>query len=458
VSIPSEPARLTIVQARAELRARRLSAVELTESVLARVTRCNDTLRAYLTVDGDRALAQARASDRRAESRALEGIPFCIKDVIDVAGQPTSAGAANWRREPEHDADAVARLRAAGAIVIGKGHTNEFAWGIDGQNPHWGDCANPRDPERLCGGSSSGPAVATAAGLALAGLGTDTAGSIRVPASLCGLVGVRPTPGVNSLDGIVPLAWSYDTVGPLTRTAADAEIVLSVLGHGPARPGLGARSGSPDPGSLIDLRVGVLDQLLDASESYVAEGVETAARHLESLGARVAPARLDLLRYANALHQIIQHAEAAAAHAPWFETQRAHYSDAVRVRLEAGSMLPAGAYLKAQRARSLLIAQAAEEMRETDVLLAPATPFVAPRRGVSDVAVRGSTHPLRPALLSCVLGPTDLACPIVSVPIGAFDELPFGMQLIGRPGEERLLLSIARACEPLGASGVRPAF
>jgi aspartyl-tRNA(Asn)/glutamyl-tRNA(Gln) amidotransferase subunit A len=438
-----DPGGLTIAQAADELRARRLGAVELVEAMLARAERLNPELNAYLHIDGDSAITQAREADERGwtDAPALAGIPICVKDVIDVAGVSTTAGAARWQRLPERDAAAVASLRGAGAIVLGKGHTNEFAYGIDGQNPHWGNCSNPYDRSRISGGSSSGPAVATAAGMALAGVGTDTTGSIRAPASLCGLVGVRPSPQLVPASGVVALAWSYDTVGPLARSVEDAEIVLGALSEGRLAAG-------PVP-EISGLRIGLLEQLIDAAEPYVAEGVLATARHLESLGGRLATVRLDLLEHAAAVHHIIQHAEAAAVHERWFDEQRDNYSAQVRLRLEAGRLVPATAYLKAQRARRLLIEEAAATMKGLDVLLAPATPCVAPRQDVSEVTIRGTRHDLRPALLSCVLGPTELACPIVSVPVGSHDGLPYGMQVIGRPRSEALLLHVAGACEAL---------
>jgi len=453
VSPDSDPALLTIVEAGREIRARRLSAVELTEAVLARAQWLNPRLNAYLRLDADGALAQARAADRRRDHPALLGIPVCIKDVIDVAGLPTTAGAAGWLRSPQRDATAVARLRAAGAVVIGKGHTNEFAYGIDGQNPHWGNCANPYDPGRVCGGSSSGPAVSTAAGMALAGLGTDTTGSLRVPASLCGLVGIRPTPGEVPLDGVVPLAWSYDTVGPLARCVSDAALLLEVLADGPqADRGVCAeRRANPAlrPDHPLDgVRLGVLEQLLEISESYVEAGLVQAAKHLERLGADVQPVRLELLHHAGAIHHLVQHAEAARIHMPWFEAQQPRYSDQVRTRLEAGRLLPAAVYLAAQQARRRLIEEVAVKMRGLDAMLAPSTPMVAPPQNVETVTIRGATHPLRAALLSCVLAPSELACPVLSTPIGHHQGLPYGMQIIGRPFSESLLLRIAAASEP----------
>jgi aspartyl-tRNA(Asn)/glutamyl-tRNA(Gln) amidotransferase subunit A len=431
---------LTVAAARRELAAGRLSALELTQQVLARVEALNPRLNAYLHVDAEGALAQARAADASKgsdPSRALHGIPVCVKDVFDVRGMPTTAGAAGWRHDPARDAAAVARLREAGAIVVGKGNTNEFAYGIDGANPHRGDCRNPIDPERLAGGSSSGPAAATAAGMALAGLGTDTTGSLRVPASLCGLVGVRPTLGRVPVDGLVPLAWSYDVAGPLARTVEDAAIVLGVLLGEEPRPAPAVRG----------RRVGVVEGLLEGVEPYVADGVAAAAARLRALGVEVEPVRIDLFRHATAMHRIVQESEAAAVHAPWFDDQRERYAEPVRRRLEAGRLVPTTAYLDAQRARRLLLAEVAEAMAGLDALLAPATPLVAPRLDEARLTVAGESLDRRVALLRCVLPLSQLGSPVVSVPIGAHDGLPFGLQVAGRPFAEAMVLAIAQAAE-----------
>jgi aspartyl-tRNA(Asn)/glutamyl-tRNA(Gln) amidotransferase subunit A len=417
------------------------SAVELIEIVLARIEERNPELNAYLHVDADGALAQARASDASAEPLPLRGVPICVKDNIDVAGMPTTAGASRWRRLPERDATVVARLRRAGAVIVGKGHTNEFAYGIDGANEHWGDCRNPDDPERMCGGSSSGPAVATAAGMALGGLGTDTAGSLRVPASFCGVVGVRTTLGRLPCHGIVPLAGSFDAVGPLARTAEDAAVLLDVI----TGDGDGHVDAIATP--LRGQRLGVLEQLLEQAEGYVAEGVLDAARRLEARGAEVVPVRLELLRHAPAIQPLIQQAEAARAHALWFEAQRDHYGEAVRTRLEVGRLLPASAYLTAQQARRLLVDETAERMRGLGALLAPSAPVVAPRSGSTEIVVRGQRRPLRPGLLAGVVLASQLGAPAVSVPIGRHQGLAYGLQIIGRPNSEPLLLGLAAACQ-----------
>jgi aspartyl-tRNA(Asn)/glutamyl-tRNA(Gln) amidotransferase subunit A len=448
----SDPSLLTLAEARRELAARRLSALELTEAVLRRIEELDGVLNAYLYVDADGALAQARAVDRRATGGPLDGIPVCIKDVIHVAGLPTTAGAAGWWRAPTEDAAAVARLRAAGAVIVGKGNTNEFAYGIDGRNPHHGDCCNPHDSGRVSGGSSAGPAVATAAGMALAGLGTDTTGSIRVPASLCGLVGVRPTVGRVSRAGVVPLSWSYDTVGPLTRTVEDAAIMLGVLaGHDPSDPTSSDRPvpdyGRPDDADLRGLRLGLAEELIELAAPEVAGGVREAARRLSSLGAEIVELRFERLRDAPAIHRVVQIAEPAQVHAPWFEEQRDRYAEPVRRLLEAGFLIPATRYLAAQQARRLLIDDVSSSMAGLDALLAPATPVPAPSREVSAVVIGDQSTGLTAALLSCVLPISQLGWPALSVPIGSEDGLPFGAQVVGRPYEEALLLRIAAVIE-----------
>ena len=443
---------LTIAAARAELAAGRISAVELTEAVLARIDALDRALNAYLHVDSDGALAQARAVKRAPAGGPLAGIPVCVKDVIHVADMPTTAGAAGWRRLPTRDAGAVARLRAAGAVIVGKGNTNEFAYGIDGRNPHHGDCCNPHAAGRIAGGSSAGPAVATAAGMALAGLGTDTTGSIRVPASLCGLVGIRPTLGRVSRAGVVPLAWSYDTVGPLARSVEDAAILLGVLaGHDPADP-VSSERPVPDyrPGEDPDvhgLRLGLVEELIQLAEPAVAAGVRSSARRLSALGAEIVKLRFERLRNAPAIHRVVQIAEPSQVHAPWFEEQRERYAEPVRRLLEAGFLIPATRYLAAQQARRLLIDEVFTAMADVDALLAPATPVAAPAHTDSTVRLGDEDKDLTLALLACVLPISQLGWPALSVPIGAVDGLPFGIQVVGRPYTEPKLLRIAAVIE-----------
>jgi aspartyl-tRNA(Asn)/glutamyl-tRNA(Gln) amidotransferase subunit A len=261
--------------------------------------------------------------------------------------------------------------------------------------------------------------------MALAGLGTDTSGSIRVPAALCGLVGLRPTVGRVPRDGVVPLAWSYDVVGPLCRSVDDAALVFEVLAGGSV-----ARAELDRP------RLGVVEELFEAAEEYVADGVLAAAREVGEL----VPVRFERLRYADAVHQLVQYAEAAEVHTPWLDQD---YAPDVRVRLEAGRLLPAGAYLAAQQARRLIIEEVAARMHGLDALVAPTVGFVAPAHGVGEVGGR----PLRAALQTCVVPPSELGSPVASVPVGSHDGLPYAMQIVGRPAAEAVVLAIAAGVE-----------
>jgi aspartyl-tRNA(Asn)/glutamyl-tRNA(Gln) amidotransferase subunit A len=430
------------------------SAAERVEAALATTERLNPTLNAYLHLDREwaRAIAAeqdaidaARAAIEDRESadadpgRPLAGMPICVKDLIDVAGMPTTAGAEGWVRRPDADAPVVARLREAGAVVIGKGNTNEFACGIDGRNPHRGDCRNPYDPERLSGGSSSGPAVAVASGMAEGGVGTDTSGSIRIPAALCGVVGIRPTRGLVPAEGIVPLAWTLDSVGPLARDVAGAALLLDVLAGHPPAP-------APHP-DVAGLRLGLATSLLELAEEPVADAIEAAAAALREAGAEIVDRPLPDLGRATAVHRLVQAIEVAAAHAPWFEQQRDRYAPEVRARIEPGYSLGAEAYLRAQRHRRLFTRVFATAIEGLDAVLAPASPVLAPRLTEEEITVRGARRAVRPTLLSCVAPLSQLDCPAISVPAGLREGLPVGLQLIGRPGSEAQLLRIAAAVE-----------
>ena len=421
-----DSAELTVVDARAAIAGGELSPVELLDAVLRRVADRNDELRAYLLVDADGAREAARAAEaaaRQGDDRPLLGIPICVKDVIDVAGMPTTAGAAHWRREPAVDAVAVARLRDAGAVIVGKGNTNEFAYGIDGRNPHWGDVPNPFDRGRLSGGSSSGPTAAVVAGMALAGLGTDTTGSLRVPAALCGVVGLRPTLGAIPTAGVVALAWSYDVVGPIARTVEDTAVLWSVLAGGEAE-----HRDARLP------RVGVLDELLAGTAHPVAEAVRKVAVALDA-----EQVELEQLAHAEAVHTIVFTCEASAYHDAWFAQEREHYSRVVRERLELGRTIPAIDYLRAQQARRLFVEEFDRTMEDEGLaaMLAPTTLDVAP-------PLAEDQHAQRQILLTAVRPLSQTGGPVVSIPAGTGAEgLPVGVQLAGRRGDEAALLQLA---------------
>jgi aspartyl-tRNA(Asn)/glutamyl-tRNA(Gln) amidotransferase subunit A len=434
------------------------SASARVEAALGAAERLNPRLNAYLHIDPEGARAAASEEDARDTglggapdpTRPLAGMPICVKDIVDVAGMPTTAGGAEWVRHPEADATVVARLRAAGAVVIGKGNTNEFACGIDGRNPHKGDCRNPYDPTRLTGGSSSGPAATVAAGMAGGSIGTDTSGSIRVPAALCGVVGIRPTRGLVPADGVVPLAWSLDAIGPLARDIATAALLLDVLAGRPPVP-------APRP-EVAGLHLGLATELLNLAEEPVAEAIGGAVAGLRAEGAAIVDCSLPDLERATAIHRIVQAAEVAAAHAPWFDRQRDLYAPEVRARIEPGYGLGAEAYLKAQRHRRLFTRAFAAAMDGLDAVLAPASPILAPPIAAEEVTIRGECRSVRPALLSCAMPLSQLDCPAVSVPVGLREGLPVGLQLIGRPGSEPTLLRIAATVEAVAGTIPRPSF
>ncbi len=275
--------------------------------------------------------------------------------------------------------------------------------------------------------------------MAAGGVGTDTSGSIRVPAALCGVVGIRPTRGLVPADGVVPLAWSLDAVGPLAGDVATAALLLDVLAGRPPAP-------APRPG-VAGLRLGLATDLLDLAEEPVAEALGAAVASLREQGAETVDRPLPDLGRATAVHRIVQAVEVAAAHASWFERQLELYAPEARARIEAGYSLGAEVYLRAQRHRRLFTRAFAAAMEGLDAVLAPASPILAPPLEAEEVTVRGERRRVRPTLLSCTMALSQLDCPAISVPVGLREGLPVGLQLIGRPGSEELLLRIAAAVE-----------
>jgi aspartyl-tRNA(Asn)/glutamyl-tRNA(Gln) amidotransferase subunit A len=383
----------------------------------------------------------------------LYGVPIAVKDVIDVAGTPTTAASKVLAENvPAADATSVTRLREAGAVIVGKLNTHEFAWGATTTSSHFGAAHNPWDHERICGGSSGGSGAATAAGLVPGALGTDTGGSIRIPACLCGVTGVRPTTGRVSTTGVVPVSWTYDTVGPLARSAEDCALLLEVIaGHDPADPG-SARVPVPRytkelDGAIDGLRVGVVSHLLDDAlvDPRIATAVESAIAELAALGARVARADAAFVRRAEVVQQLVMLPEAAEAHLTWLRTRYADYGPDVRARLLAGLFLPASAPITGQRARRLLIDQARPLFERFDVLVAPQMPVVAPRIDDLTVEVGGERVPYRAALIPFNSPWSCLGLPVVSVPCGLVDGLPVGLALVGRYFDESTVLRTAHA-------------
>jgi aspartyl-tRNA(Asn)/glutamyl-tRNA(Gln) amidotransferase subunit A len=456
---PDDLTRLSIAEAGDLLRRRALSPVELTRAHLDRIQRLDRDLLAYITVLRDEALAAAVAAEQeiaRGQYRGpLHGIPIALKDLIMTRGLRTTCGSRILRDwVPDTDATVARRLADAGAILLGKLNMHEFAYGPTGVNPHYGTSRNPWDRHRIPGGSSSGSGVAVAAGLAAGALGTDTGGSVRIPAALCGIVGLKPTYGRVSRAGVIPLAWSLDHVGPMTRTVTDAALLLQVLaGSDPADPSTAARP-VPDyrratQGEVRGLRLGIpKDLFFERLDPEVRAAVLAAARSLEGLGAVVEEIPLPKIHHAGPASFAIIASEATAYHEPYLRTRAAEYGEDVRARLTTGQFVLAHQYLKAQRARQVIRAEVDAVLTRVDALLTPATPVPAPRLDEREVTVDGVTEDARWWLIRCTRPINVTGHPALSVPCGLTAAgLPIGLQLVGRPFDEATLLRLGHAFE-----------
>jgi aspartyl-tRNA(Asn)/glutamyl-tRNA(Gln) amidotransferase subunit A len=360
-----------------------------------------------------------------------------IKDVIDVAGARTTAASRILRENvATRDATAVARLRAAGAVVLGKLNTHEFAFGALTTSPHFGPARNPWSLERICGGSSGGNGAAVAADLVPGTLGTDTAGSIRIPACFCGVTGLRPSIGLVPTDGVVPVSRSFDTLGPIARSAEDCSLLLKALAPS-YRPELG--------GGASGLRIGVVSQLFERADPDIAACAQSAVEELGSLGAQVEPVAIPLLEPAGTIVQTIMLPEAAEAHLEWLRTRLPDYGADVRARLLAGLLLPSTAYVTGLRALRWYRDELRPVFERYDLLVQPAMPVVPPRIGEESVVVEGEEVPYRLALIPFNSPWTLTGAPVASVPCGFVAGLPVGLALVGRPAGDATVLRAAAA-------------
>jgi len=443
---------MTVAALAAAIRRGELSPREAVQAALDRIERDDGAFNSFLAVRGEESLAEADALG--APSGPLHGVPLAVKDVIDVAGTRTTA-ASKVLADNVATADAivVARLRRAGAIIVGKLNTHEFAFGASTTSAAFGPARNPWDTERICGGSSGGSGAAVAAGLVPGTLGTDTAGSIRIPAAFCGVTGIRPSTGRVPNRGVVPVSWTYDTVGPLARTAEDCALLLdAIAGPDPDDASTTPVAGEPCLDALqlgvTGLRIGVVSHLMGGEvplDPGVAAAVETALVVLEDLGAHVERVDAAFLRRAEVVQQLVMLPEAAEAHLPWLRTKLADYGADVRARLLAGLLLPSSAPITGQRARRALAEEARPLFERYDLLAAPEMPLVAPRIGEDPVEVDGHELAYRLSLIPYNSPWSCLGVPTASVPCGFVDGLPVGLALTGRRLGEATVLRAAHA-------------
>jgi len=447
---------LSVAEVRAALRAREASAVEVAEACLEGL-RTRAGMHAFVTITAADALTAARAADAalaRGDAGPLAGVPVAVKDLLAVRGVSRTNGSAAFAGDPPAaaDAGAVARLRAAGAVIVGTTHLHELAFGPTGVNPALGTPVNPWAADRVPGGSSSGSGAAVAARLVPAALGTDTGGSIRVPASFCGVTGLKPTYGRVSRAGVTPLAWTLDHVGPLARSVEDAALVLGALaGHDPDDPA-SARVPVPDYPALLtrplrSVRVGVpRDFACALIEPEVAAAFETALGELRRAGAVVSEVAIPSLVHTGPTLGAIILAEARSAIAPLLAGRHEGVGVELQVYMELGKLVSAEHYLAAQRVRSRLHEETRAVLARVDLLATPATVLAAPR--IDELQVRiGDTEVGAVEAICRLSGPFNLTgLPALALPCGfTSDGRPIGLQLVGRPFAEADVLSAGHA-------------
>ena len=452
----SAPTFLSIEEAGRLLRKREISPIELVDAALARIEGGNSGLNAFLTIIADDARRKARATERAIRrgkwGGPLHGIPISLKDNFWTRGIRSTAGSkilANF--VPDEDSAVAGRLARAGAILLGKTNMHEFAYGITNENPHYGPVRNPWAQERISGGSSGGSAAAVATGMGFASMGTDTGGSIRIPASLCGIVGLKPTYGLVSVAGVVPLAETLDHAGPLARSVTDVCIMLQAVAGKYSK-------GVPAP-EYRKLRKSIprrfrlgwpKEYFFDRLDAEVRRAIDGAAKTLESLGARIEDVSLPHLADSVEPSTNIAMAEATRYHESqgFFPARAAEYGEDVRKRLEMGREVRAVDYLNAFAVKHEIEEEFQAAYVQVDAIIAPALPIAAPRIGENELMIESEKETVRSALVRLNRPANLTGDPAISIPCGFTGAgLPIGLQLIGPHWSEARLLAIALAYE-----------
>jgi aspartyl-tRNA(Asn)/glutamyl-tRNA(Gln) amidotransferase subunit A len=443
-----------------KIRGKQLSPVEVTNAYLERIEALNERILAYITITAD----DARAAAHQAESEILggnwrgpfHGVPIALKDLCNTRGILTTGGSkilADF--VPDFDCTVWARLHSAGAILLGKLNLHEFASGATNTNPHWGTCRNPYNLERIPGGSSGGSGAAIVAKMAAATIGTDTGGSIRIPAAFCGCVGMKQTWSRVSRYGVLPLADSLDHAGPITRTVRDAALMLQIIaGHDPHDS---TSSAEPVPdytqalnGDITGVRIGVIRELMTGLSDEVAHSFNEALRQLRTLGAVVEEVAVPHIEMSSTIATNIMFAESAEYHEQWMRTRPQDYGPDVRRMLEAGMLTPAIYYVRAQRSRAAILGENLKALEHFTVLAAPTAAIPAPRIDTGGRALGPDGAPVD--MVGSVLrftAPFNVTGqPALALPTGlSAAGLPLSMQIIGKPFDEATVFQVADAYE-----------
>lgn len=444
----------TITELAPRLRKKEISPVEVTDAVLDRITAVEGRVKAYITVTADEARRAAKAAEMAILAGSylgpLHGIPVAVKDLYYTRGIKTTAGSKILESfVPDYDAAVVERLKRAGAVIVGKANTHEFA-----MNTWTPPTRNPWDLDRIPGGSSGGSGAAVAASECIAAVGTDTGGSIRIPSALCGTVGLKPTFGRVSRHGVVPLAWTCDHAGPMTKTVGDAALMLGWMAGYDARDSATVRLPVPNysralTGDVKGLRVGVpSNYFFDNIDPEVEGAVRAAITALEGLGASTREVSFPQLASMAITHACIVLTEAATYHERWLRERPDDYAPDVRFSLEWGKLFMGIDYVQAQRVRELIRQDFADVLRQVDVIAAPTVPAPASKVGEDPITIKGNKEGLIGAHIRLNRPSNHTGLPAISVPCGfTAAGLPIGLQLIGRGFDEATVLRAAHAYE-----------
>ena len=439
------------------IRDRQVSPVEVIDSCLARIESTEPVLNSFITVLAD----SARAAARRAEEEIgrgnyrgpLHGVPVGLKDLFNTAGVRTTSGTRLYDTyTPTEDCTVATRFNQAGAILLGKLNMHPLAFGPTGENADYGHMHNPWNPERITGGSSGGSGSAAAAGQCAITMGSDTGGSVRIPAALCGIVGLKPTYGRVSRAGLTPLSWCLDHPGPMVRTVEDAALAMNAIAGADAKDHATVDVPVPDyttalSGDVRGLRIGVVREYFATEiDAEVAELTQRAIGVLSELGAEIVDVSLPLYEYAQPISNAILSAEATAAHRDLLLSDGDKLYPQVRERLEEGLFISAAEYLRAQQARQVFCTQVAELLEGVDLLAGPVEPVTAPVLLERRIDIAGQSLPAVPSLTKYTRVYNITGSPAISVPCGfASDGLPVGLHLAGRNFDEHTVLRAAYA-------------
>jgi aspartyl-tRNA(Asn)/glutamyl-tRNA(Gln) amidotransferase subunit A len=446
---------MTILEMADALRAKKISSLELTNETLEKIARENPRLNAFITVTADAARARASAMDaelsHRIDRGPLHGVPFAHKDLVYTKGIRTTGGSKIFKDfVPDHDADIAINLEKAGAVMVGKTNLHEFAYGITSTNPHFGAVRNPWDTDRIPGGSSGGSGAAVAAGILPFATGTDTGGSIRIPASFCGVTGLKPTFGLISKRGVMPLGWTMDHMGPITKTVRDCAVAFHAMG------GTAADLKNTD---IRGMRIGLpVNYYFDKLDLEVSESVRKALQTAAALGARIVDIKVPDVDAMNVIARVLLLAEATSVHHENLVTRRGDIGADVVTLLDQGRLIRGSDYVDAQRLRRIYIRDFSKLWTQVDCIFTPTTPTPAPKIGQMTMKVGSVDEDVRLATTRLMRAINVLGIPALSIPCGFTKAgLPIGLQILGAPRAEDTILRVGAAIEDAtGVVGRRP--